>query len=194
MKKNKSITLFIIIAIFALPIIFAWLIYSKGTFLPSQTVNHGVLLIPSIPLSALSLQDTNYKEVNSKLHGKWWLIYFTDSPKDNFSRRNLYYMKQIRQATGKDQERIQRAILTLHAHQEIEQWINQQFPGTYHFILPPKNFMQLKSSFSKELALEKGSLYLVDPLGNIIMFYAPNVVPKGILKDLELVLKVSQIG
>ncbi len=37
-------------------------------------------------------------------------------------------------------------------------------------------------------------IYTLDPLGNLILFYEPGVDPKGILKDLERLLKASHIG
>ena len=36
--------------------------------------------------------------------------------------------------------------------------------------------------------------FLIDPLGNLMMAYAPDAPPKGVLKDLRKLLKVSQIG
>jgi hypothetical protein len=45
---------------------------------------------------------------------------------------------------------------------------------------------------------EEGSLFVVDPLGNIIMFYGPkedkNENFKQILEDLKKLLRVSKIG
>ena len=36
--------------------------------------------------------------------------------------------------------------------------------------------------------------FLADPLGNLMMFYGQQVTPKGILRDLQKLLKISQIG
>ncbi|HID49914.1 MAG TPA: hypothetical protein EYP40_09955 [Chromatiales bacterium] len=42
---------------------------------------------------------------------------------------------------------------------------------------------------------EQGAeLYLVDPLGNLMMSYPPEFEAKGLVKDLTLLLKASQIG
>ncbi len=39
-----------------------------------------------------------------------------------------------------------------------------------------------------------GRIYVIDPLGNLMMFYPDDAVPTGMKKDLERLLKVSQIG
>ena len=36
--------------------------------------------------------------------------------------------------------------------------------------------------------------FLVDPLGNLMMYYDPGVQASGVMKDLQKLLKISQIG
>jgi hypothetical protein len=38
------------------------------------------------------------------------------------------------------------------------------------------------------------NIYVMDPIGNIMMQFSPDLSPKLILKDLNKLLKVSQIG
>jgi len=37
-------------------------------------------------------------------------------------------------------------------------------------------------------------VYLIDPLGNLMMSYAPDAKPKGMLEDMKRLLRLSQIG
>jgi hypothetical protein len=37
-------------------------------------------------------------------------------------------------------------------------------------------------------------VYVVDPLGNLFMFYEPDAPPKGLLEDMKRLLKLSHIG
>ena len=39
-----------------------------------------------------------------------------------------------------------------------------------------------------------GRIYIVDPLGNLMMSYAPNAPQKALLEDLRKLLKLSHIG
>lgn len=193
LHNYKLIMLFSITATFVLPLFLAWLVYSRGAEVVHRTVNHGTLISPPVSVSLLSLTDKS-KSVSHELKGKWWLMYVTDSPEDSISQRNLYFIRQIRQATGKNRDRIERALVTLDPKIKIATKLLTQFPGTSLFTVSPGNLDKLDSRVPKKLALKKASLYLVDPLGNIMMSYAPDAAPKGILKDLERVLKVSQIG
>jgi hypothetical protein len=37
-------------------------------------------------------------------------------------------------------------------------------------------------------------IYLIDPLGNLVLRYAPGADPSGIRRDLARLLRLSQIG
>jgi cytochrome oxidase Cu insertion factor (SCO1/SenC/PrrC family) len=193
-KQNKKFTLTLLTLIFVVPMLAAWLSASKGWFLSNNKVNHGTLLQPPLSIFTLDLRDDSGNQINNQLQGKWWLMYLTENPKTQLSLHNLYYLRQIRQATGKDRERIERAVITTQAQAGVSAWVAQKYPGTRHFIISSTKLGELESNLPKKLALQMGSLYLVDPLGNIMLFYTPNAAPKGILKDLQKVLKVSQIG
>jgi hypothetical protein len=39
-----------------------------------------------------------------------------------------------------------------------------------------------------------GRVYLIDPLGNLMMVYAAGARPKGMLEDLKRLLGLSQVG
>ena len=43
-------------------------------------------------------------------------------------------------------------------------------------------------------AVNSHRIYLIDPLGNAMMFYAPAVKSKGVLEDLKRLLSLSSIG
>ena len=42
--------------------------------------------------------------------------------------------------------------------------------------------------------LDAGRVYIVDPLGNLMMYYRPDADAGGLLKDLRKLLKFSRIG
>ena len=37
-------------------------------------------------------------------------------------------------------------------------------------------------------------IYIIDPLGNLMMSYAPDARPKGMLEDMKRLLRLSSIG
>jgi hypothetical protein len=44
------------------------------------------------------------------------------------------------------------------------------------------------------VAFNSQRVYLIDPLGNVMMFYGPAAKPKGMLEDLKRLLRLSSIG
>lgn len=193
MISRKRLVAGSLILVFTLPFIAAWLAFAKGWMLSGKTTNRGMLITPPIQISTLSLQLSPYGNAVKTFNGKWWLVYLTDNVSDATSQRTLYYLRQIRQATGKNRDRVEVAVLTNTVSAEQGNWLHTRYPRAALFLIQAPQIAQLKQQ-TKKLALEQGSLYLVDPLGNIMMLYAKNAAPKGILKDLERVLKVSQIG
>jgi hypothetical protein len=191
--KHKPLMLTALTLLFVGPLIAAWLTYSTGFFLPKHHVNNGTLLTPSLSIDALELKN-EANQSSADLNGKWWLMYVSNYPAAPKAQKRLYYIRQIRQATGKDRDRIERGLITTQQNPERSNWVKLHFPGLHQFSANPSGLAILHAKTPKKLALPEGSLYLVDPLGNIIMYYAPDVAPKGILKDLVRVLKVSQIG
>jgi hypothetical protein len=69
--------------------------------------------------------------------------------------------------------------------------LTQQYKGTHWLHLSDK---QLTDSLTSEKGEPKDHIWVVDPLGNVVMRYPANPDLKGILKDLERLLKASQIG
>jgi hypothetical protein len=39
-----------------------------------------------------------------------------------------------------------------------------------------------------------GRVYLIDPIGNLVLSYAPDADPTGMRKDLARLLRLSQVG
>ena len=50
----------------------------------------------------------------------------------------------------------------------------------------------LNNSFFEKL--KKNHLYIVDPLGNIFMYYNKDFDAKGLKKDIKKLLRISRIG
>ena len=42
--------------------------------------------------------------------------------------------------------------------------------------------------------LQAGGCYLIDPLGNLVMYFLPGLNPKDMVADIKHLLKLSHIG
>ena len=42
--------------------------------------------------------------------------------------------------------------------------------------------------------LDTGGYYLVDPLGNLVMYFQPDIDPQAMVEDIKHLLELSRIG
>jgi cytochrome oxidase Cu insertion factor (SCO1/SenC/PrrC family) len=197
-KKKFYLMMSGFLMIFALPMLSAWLLYQwDNHHAPVKTRNYGQLIQPPLDLSQLNLQTSDAHD-QSQSRGKWLLLYVSPISYDPLCEDNLRKMRQIRIATGKDMQRVARAVLTF-SHQPADNHLHQllmtDYVGTVHFITDKQTFVHfIKPLSNAELVLQQGYLYLVDPLGNVMMAYESNTDSAPIYKDLTHLLNNSQIG
>jgi cytochrome oxidase Cu insertion factor (SCO1/SenC/PrrC family) len=158
------------------------------------TSNYGELIQPPRPIADLPLIDPLNDAADYKLHGKWNLVYVTDVC-EQVCRDNLYRMRQIHVGTDKYSLRVQRVLFMKNQtaeqlKQDLEEYAGQR-------VVAPENketFLTLFTLNKDDQPLMKNRLYIVDPMGNLMMSYAPDAPPNGILKDIKKLLKASRIG
>lgn len=203
MEKRNAAKPFLIILVlfivFGLPFVLAYYFYyADSRSAPQKTVNHGHLITPPIDMRQVVMKNSAGQEVKwQSMRGHWVLMYLDPKQCDALCQKNLYHMRQVRTAMGKEQNRVLRLIVTFAApsHKKLDQYLQGEYRGTEHLIASQATFEQLLEHLpSAKLAFSEGYLYLVDPNGNLMMSYAPTDKPKGLFKDLEKLLKVSQIG
>lgn len=162
------------------------------------TRNYGELIVPARPLKETTLRTLEGKDLAvSELKGKWILIIFGSAACDEICQRNLYETRQIRLATGDDIQRVQRLWVTddLNSVNERE-WLDSQHPD-----LLIASGGETKTGFVNQFVLPEvpdplaaQRVYIVDPIGNLVISYPPEETPEHILKDLNRLLYVSFIG
>ena len=197
MKSRKQAILIILFAVFALPPLLSWYAFNYTDLGKQRSAGgHGTLIAPPRPLPAWDLVDQ--EGAATPLRGKWTLVYPLNGKCGEDCVQNLYRMRQLRLAVGKNAGRIQRAVLVVNRDRSavtVEQL--RDYPG--QLLLFPENIDgdALRSLFAlsggdRPFAGER--LYLIDPLGNLMMSYARTADPKGIIKDLSRLLKYSRTG
>lgn len=194
-EKIKSRMFLIgVFAVFFGPLLLAtWLFYVPNSWMSSKTQNHGELIQPAKPLDKLKLTSIS-GENWSKQHfiGKWTLLYIGDENCDLYCEASLFKMRQVRLTLGRDSERVQRKYLGID-NEKNKQTINEIM---HAYPQMQVNWFKL-SSITNSLTLyklQKNFIYLIDPLGNLMMQYSQDATSKGMQKDLKRLLKVSKIG
>ncbi len=164
--------LLLIAAVCVAPAALAWLVYLSGWSLGTRG-NYGELLAPR-PVNGPPFEA---------LRGKWVLVTFDAPACDAYCERKLYFMRQARRAQGKEMERVERLwvltegaaprgeLLAAIEGTRLARRDAEGFPGNVH-----------------------DHIYIVDPLGNLMMRFPRDPDPSRIIKDLQRLLKVSRIG
>lgn len=175
-----------------------YLYYGHGTWHPGGRVNAGELIQPARPLPALALPllASGTTQPNF-LRGKWTFLYVTTGPCTQACRTRLYDTRQVRLALDRDMNRVQR-VLIVDAGCCDAQFIHDQHPDLI--------VIRADAADAPLLALLPGldgstattvtapRVYLIDPLGNLMMSYAAEAKSKGMLEDMKRLLRLSSIG
>lgn len=181
-----------------------YLYYGSTGWRPGSRVNHGDLIDPPRPLPELSLplaagnHDPNAGGGRTKadfLKGKWTLLYVGPGGCSAVCRSDLYNTRQVRIALNRDMDRVQRVFIA------EGDCCDRQFLDTQHPDLVVLRATQEAVPLLRLLPAWQGiapaladRVYVIDPLGNLMMSYAPDARPKGMLEDLKRLLGLSHVG
>jgi predicted nucleic acid-binding Zn ribbon protein len=186
-RRRSRTTLLLMFAVAVAPFVCAWLAYLF--WVPSRHMNHGDLIEPRpLPAVPLTLRDGRPFRLDAH-RGKWVLIHADSGGCGESCREQLYYMRQVRLALGANRERVERVWL-LTDDREPAAEIAPLYEGVY---------LVRAASSALVAALpadhdRRDHVYLIDPLGNLMLRFPKDPDPKGMLKDLQRLLKVSRIG
>jgi hypothetical protein len=175
-------TLYLIATIVLAPIVASYVIYY---FFPREArVNYGTLL-PTAPAPAIDGTRTDGSPFRLEdLQGRWVLLGIGRGECAADCERILYATRQARTMQGKDQDRVVRAWLS--AGDAVPSAILAQHPDLVVARVPATALDRMPG--------DAGPLYLIDPLGNLVLRYPVDPDIRGIANDLERLLKASRIG
>jgi cytochrome oxidase Cu insertion factor (SCO1/SenC/PrrC family) len=185
-------------ALFFVPLALAfWLYYGPGGWRPERGTNMGELIDPPRPLPEVGLAIAGGSPADIHfLSGKWTVIYIGDGNCDERCRRALYLTRQSRIALNKDSDRVRRVLVA------TGRCCDDGFLEAEHtdlvVVLPVgqqgARFLEQFPVYSDGPVATAGRIYLVDPLGNLLMSYPATAPDKALLTDLERLLRLSHIG
>jgi hypothetical protein len=184
-------TILALAGLFMLPLAASfWLYYGAG-WRPAATTNHGDLIEPARPLPAVTLPGAGGTSVRNVFSKQWSLVYVGDGRCDAHCRQALYFIRQTRIELNTDMTRVRRVFLV------TANCCNGEFPGREH-----AGLLVLDASGTAAVPLlaafpqgdRADSLFIVDPLGNLMMRYDTRRNPRGLFEDLKKLLSLSHIG
>mgnify|MGYP001253560017 FL=1 len=190
--NSGRIKFLLIVFIFTVPFVISYYLskdYHAGREL--QTSNYGSFINPIVELSQSTFDDYSGENLNVNQHlTKWSLIYRMPKNCSQMCFDEIYLIRQVNIALGKDMNRLERVIV-----------LNQTIPSSeiddlvikYPKAIVVKNN---SSTFINEInkITDRYVLLLTDPLGNVILGYDEGFEGKKLLKDIKKLLKLSKIG
>ena len=186
--RNRARWQFVgVVAAFALPLLIAWAVYHQSWSWSSAPGSHGVLLSPIGPLpefTAVSAKGEAF--TNSNLHGRWWLIVSGHAACDLYCEEDLFKSRQVRLALGRDMTRVGLAY--------VASGSDQPGAGLANKLRANPKLIVLADSHGLAAVLRDPGIYVVDPNGNLVMYYARGSTSRGLRADLKRLLKASRIG
>jgi len=196
--KKSRLVLITLVVVCLLPLSSSWLMYWFTDIGKSGSGSHGNLLNPPTPLGDVALLDPVVGDSNHRLYGKWSLLYLVKTECDIECKNNLNIMYGLWVALGADTPRLQRilGVVDIDGLGVVRNFI-QDYQGQLVLMMDksdPANIFHPLEAEEGDLPFTVGGLYLIDPLGNLMMFYPSDTNPNGILKDLKRLLKYSRIG
>ena len=167
-------------------ILAAWLYFSGSGLTPEGRTNHGALLEPIINIEE-SVPGSSIVEHGD---GRWLLVYVNEAACGEECEFALYTLRQSRLMLGKEMDRLERVFL--HGDSAPD----TVFLGDQHAGLISIRDGGLSGLLQnkKPAELAAGGYYLIDPLGNLVMYFHPGIDPSEMVEDIKRLLKHSRIG
>src|SRR5690242_14014598 len=168
------------------PILASYLLYFSNV--RPGSVNYGDLLeVKPLAGTALNESDKTIFRVR-QLRGKWALITIDSGACDESCRQKLYYMRQVRTIQNTEKDRIERVWLIDDGVPPAAELV-KEFEGTW--LINAKDSDLLKE-FPAAGSI-RDHVYVVDPIGNLMMRFPKDPDPSKMAKDIKRLLKVSQL-
>lgn len=180
--------LLLILILFVGPLVAAFWLYYGSSWRPSGRTSHGELIQPVVTLPALPAATGG----GNILAGKWSLLVVGtgESGCDADCRNALVYARQTWLSLGRLTSRVQRVLLAGPACCDTA-YLRNEHEGL--------SVAQSSGGAGAALLLAipepRGHyVFVVDPLGNLMMRYDVRDDPKGLREDLQKLLELSHIG
>ena len=173
--------------VFLGPLVVAAGLYFLGNPLqPAGRTNHGVLLEPIVNVST----ELPESPIHDRGDRAWLRLYANNGPCADSCLDALYTIRQSRLMLGKEMDRVQRVFL----HGDTA-------PDTVFNVEEHQGLITLEDGSLNGLLNKKrpadlpaGGYFLIDPHGNLVMYFRPDLDPAEMVDDIKRLLRLSRIG
>lgn len=157
---------------------------------PSGRINYGDLVEGVVlPTGALAPNASGKPFDFAQVRGRWVFVTVDSGACDDYCQNKLWKMRQVRLTQGKYLERIERVML-VNDGQDVAPAVVKEHDGLW--IAGAQGSPALVALPYRDL--QRDHIYMVDPLGNVVLRYPKDADPNRMKKDLTRLLRVSRIG
>lgn len=195
-RLSPRVSLVIIAAIFLLPLLLAWFMYT-GTidYQPASTRNLGQLVDPPLPMSWNNIGIIENPGQATVPAGKefathWVILRAVPDSCEETCVQQVTQLRQIHRAAGRNQSRVRIALLISESTPRATVVQLQEIYPVFRLIASQNGALE---AVMRQAAGETSSTYLIDPLGNIMMVYETGADPNNLKKDLKRLLTWSKL-
>ena len=183
MKVAPRIKLLLLVAIFVLPIVASVFVYNFAR--PRPTANYGELVQPPRPVDPQPYVRAPAAPFRfAGLAGRWIVVASGPAACEGECLETLRTMRQVRLALGRNASRVERVFVTAGSAPAN---LPEELAGTA--AIAPAAGRRPAEPFG-----DPAHIYLVDPNGNVMLRWPARPDARRMLRDLERLLKASQIG
>jgi len=201
--------LVLLLVFFAVPLLLVVVMHQYDWH--PQGSSHGELIAPARQVvMPAGLLNASGKAISPEIwRDKWSMVYIADECAAVCLQR-VHSMRQLHVSFAKDIERMQRVLIT---HSRETAALQQQYPDLVIINQPDSAIADLVQQFSEQSSPELGlskqdpseqssgnaskdanRLYLVDPLGNLMIRFPASVPDADVRKDISKLLRYSWAG
>jgi len=176
--RRNRIMLVVLFATALVPLLGAyWLYESSRSAKPWGTTNRGELLDPIVSVADLKISAVDGNA--SMTSGQWWLVVVESDGCPQECQTAVHQLHQLHILLGRDASRVRRALVVV-GDAPLEESVRKNYP---ELVL-----------FNARADVLRPGVYIVDPLGNVVLRYDYRDADKPVLEDMKQLLKVSHIG
>jgi hypothetical protein len=190
-RRRAPWPLLVLLLVFVGPLAGAWLLFDRVDVWRPPSDHYGTLVVPARPLEeyAAALPAALAPEA---LRGHWTLLLLAPAPHDAAGARLVHDLRQLHVALGKHSDRVRRLVVT-DGGAAAPVATPQQDPYLEVVVADRDALARLGARLAGTADTGR-ALYLVDPLGNLMMRYPLPAAPQGVLADLRRLLRSSRLG
>jgi hypothetical protein len=183
--------LWVVLLVCASPMIASY--FTFYVLKPEKRNNYGTLIDQRAhPIPAMATTTLDGKPVAlDQFKGKWVMLMVAPGSCSEDCRKQLFAMRQLRLMQGKEQDRIERVWL-INDKEPLDTIVIREFDGTHMLRADAR-------AVANWLPADPGTgvtehIYMIDPLGHLMMRFPKDPEPRKVYKDINKLLKASSVG